>query len=493
MAISFNDIPSTLRVPWCYIEFDNSGAIQGDTVQPYTILVLGQKLAAGTAEVEKPVLVTSEAQANTLFGEGSMLAQMVEACRKADSFTEMYCLPLEDDSAGVAATGAITLSGMPTASGTLCVYIGGKRITSGVTASQSLANVAEALASAINAETSLCVTAEADDETSGKVNLTCKWKGLTGNDIDVRLNYYSGEDCPTGLQALVTAMSGGTSNPDISDALANMGDFTHYNIVIMPYTDGNNLKLLDEELDDRWGPMRQLEGLAFCSYKGTLGELSTFGNGNNTQNLCVIPDTDLPTPTWEVAANAAELASYYGNIDPARPFQTLEMSALLAPEMDKRFTLQERNVLLYDGISTWKVTEDDTVQAERFITTYKKSPAGADDRSYLDICTPLTLGRLRYSLRNFLLQKYPRHKLASGDITQFGAGQAIATPDSIKGDCIAWFWRQMDQGLVEDIDSFKSGIIVERNANDENRVDILMTPNLVNQLMIIAAQMKFIL
>ena len=308
MAISFNDIPSTLRVPWCYIEFDNSGAIQGDTVQPYTILVLGQKLAAGTAEVEKPVLVTSEAQANTLFGEGSMLAQMVEACRKADSFTEMYCLPLEDDSAGVAATGAITLSGMPTASGTLCIYIGGKRITSGVTASQSLANVAEALASAINAETSLCVTAEADDETSGKVNLTCKWKGLTGNDIDVRLNYYSGEDCPTGLQALVTAMSGGTSNPDISDALANLGDFTHYNIVIMPYTDGNNLKLLDEELDDRWGPMRQLEGLAFCSYKGTLGELSTFGNGNNTQNLCVIPDTDLPTPTWEVAANAAGLA-----------------------------------------------------------------------------------------------------------------------------------------------------------------------------------------
>ena len=51
----------------------------------------------------------------------------------------------------------------------------------------------------------------------------------------------------------------------------------------------------------------------------------------------------------------------------------------------------------------------------------------------------------------------------------------------------------MDQGLVENIDAFKSGIIVERNANDENRVDILMTPDLVNQLMVIAAQMKFIL
>ena len=161
--------------------------------------------------------------------------------------------------------------------------------------------------------------------------------------------------------------------------------------------------------------------------------------------------------------------------------------------MTERFTLQERNILLYDGISTWKVDDANDVRAERFITSYKKSPAGADDRSYLDICTVLTLGRLRYSLRNYLLLKYPRHKLASGDITQFGAGQAIATPDSIKGDIIGWYWRQMDQGLVEDINAFKTGLIVERNASDENRVDILLTPDLVNQLMVIAAQMKFIL
>lgn len=493
MAISFNDIPSTLRVPWCYIEFDNSGAIRGDTVQPYTILALGQKLDTGTSEKDRPVLVTSEAQAKMLFGAGSMLAQMVEACRKADSFTKMYCLPLADDPAGVAATGAITITGTPTEAGTIVTYIGGRRITTGVLVSHTAANLATNLAAAINAEAELCVTAEVDGTTATKVNVTCKWKGLTGNDIDIRLNYYSGEELPAGITANITKMSGGAANPDIADALANMGDFAHYNIIIMPYTDGNNLRLLDEEHDDRWGPLRQLEGLAFCSYRGTLSELSTFGGGNNTQNLCVVPATELPTPTWEVAANAAGIASYYGNIDPARPFQTLQMSALLAPEMDKRFTLQERNILLYDGISTWKVDDASDVRVERFITTYKKSPAGADDRSYLDICTPLTLGRLRYSLRNFLLLKYPRHKLASGDITQFGAGQAIATPDSIKGDCIAWFWRQMDQGLVEDVNSFKSGIIVERNANDENRVDIMMTPDLVNQLMVIAAQMRFIL
>lgn len=493
MAISFNDIPSTLRVPWCYIEFDNSGAIKGDTVQPYTILCIGQKLSAGTAEKDKPVLVTSLAQAKTLFGAGSMLAQEIEALRAADSFTKTFCLPLEESVSGAAAAGAITFSGTPTAPGTIVAYIGGRRITCGVLVTHTAATIATIFAAAVNAAPDLCVSAATDSSNTGKVNLTCKWKGLTGNDIDIRLNYYSGESLPAGLIAAITAFSGGTDNPDITAALANMGDFAHYNIIVMPFTDGANLKVLDDELDDRWGPLRQLEGLAFCSYKGTLSELGTFGKSNNSQNLCIIPDTELPTPTWEAAANAAGIASYYGNIDPARPFQTLQMRALLAPVMDKRFTLQERNILLYDGVSTWKVDDADEVRVERFITSYKKSPAGADDRSYLDICTPLTLGRLRYSLRNFLLLKYPRHKLASGDIAQFGAGQAIATPDSIKGDCIAWFWRQMDQGLVEDVEGFKSGIIVERNANDENRVDILMTPDLVNQLMVIAAQMRFIL
>lgn len=490
MAISFNNIPATLRVPWVYVEFDNSKAMQGDYVQPYTTLLIGQKLSAGSAVKEVPIQVTSVAQAKTLFGAGSMLAQMVEAYRETDSYTETWCLPLEDDAAGVQASGTITISNTATAAGTICLYINGRRITVGVAASDAAAAIATAIATAINADNDLCVTATAAE---GVVTLTAKWKGLTGNDIDIRLNYYTGETLPAGITAAVAAMSEGTSNPDIETGLAAMGDDVHYNIIVMPYTDTNNLDLLDAELDDRWGPLRQLEGLAFCSVRGTLSELGTFGNANNTQNLCVVHSHGVPNATWEMAAGAAGLASYYGNIDPARPFQTLAMTGIKAPAIADRFTLWERNILLYDGISTFVVDDAAEVRAERFITTYKKSASGADDTSYLDICTPLTLGRLRYSLRNFLLLRYPRHKLASGDITQFGAGQSIATPDSVKGDVISWYQRQIDQGLAEDMAAFKSGLIVERNAADRNRLDILLTPDAVNQLMIIAAKMQFIL
>lgn len=493
MAISFNKIPSTVRIPWVYVEFDNSGALKGDTVQPYTVLLMGQMLTPGTAGYNVPILVTSDEQATELFGAGSMLTQMVKAYRKDDSYTELYCMALADDQAGNAAAGAITCSGIASASGTIVLYINGQRLTIGVTAEDTAAEIATAITAAINAKSELPVSAAVNESATGTVDLTCRWKGESGNDIDVRLNYYAGESLPAGVFIAITPMAEGTANPDVTAAFAALGDFKHYNIIAFPYTDSANLSLLDEELEDRWGPLRQLEGLAFISVRGSVSDLSTFGNAHNSQNLCIVHSAGTPVATWEVAANAAALAAYYGNIDPARPFQTLPMSAVMAPAMVDRFTLQERNILLYDGISTWKVDDGSTVRAERFITSYQKSPSGADDRSYLDICTVLTLGRLRYSLRNYLLLKYPRHKLASGDITQFGAGQAIATPDSIKGDIIGWYWRQMDQGLVEDINAFKAGLIVERNASDENRVDILLTPDLVNQLMVIAAQMKFIL
>ena len=493
MAISFNKIPSTVRIPWVYVEFDNSGALKGDTVQPYTALLMGQMLAPGTAGYNGPILVTSDEQATELFGAGSMVTQMVKAYRKDDSYTELYCMALADDQAGNAAVGAIACSGIASASGTIVLYINGQRLTVGVTAEDTAALIAAAITAAINADLDLPVNAAVNDSETGTVDLTCRWKGESGNDIDVRLNYYAGESLPAGVFVAITPMAEGTANPDVTAAFAALGDFKHYNIIAFPYTDSANLSLLDEELEDRWGPLRQLEGLAFISVRGSVSDLGTFGNAHNSQNLCIVHSAGTPVATWEVAANAAALAAYYGNIDPARPFQTLPMNAVLAPAMADRFTLQERNILLYDGIRTWKVDDGSTVRAERFITSYQKSPSGADDRSYLDICTVLTLGRLRYSLRNYLMLKYPRHKLASGDITQFGAGQAIATPDSIKGDIIGWYWRQMDQGLVEDINAFKTGTIVERNASDENRVDILLTPDLVNQLMVIAAQMKFIL
>ncbi len=195
-----------------------------------------------------------------------------------------------------------------------------------------------------------------------------------------------------------------------------------------------------------------------------------------------------------MAASVAANAMYYGNIDPARPFQTLPLTGILPPQLEDRFAdFPENNQLLYDGLSTFTCGTDGVVRIGRLITTYKTNERGADDTSYLDLNTGLTLGYIRWDWRNHMLRKFPRHKLGNDGVKR-AAGQAIITPMIAKAECIvkARDWEQ--RGLVENVDSvFKPNLIVERNASDPNRLDFLLPPDLMNQFIVGAANIQFYL
>jgi phage tail sheath gpL-like len=93
-------------------------------------------------------------------------------------------------------------------------------------------------------------------------------------------------------------------------------------------------------------------------------------------------------------------------------------------------------------------------------------------------------------MRNRILFMFPRHKLAD-DGTRFGAGQAIVTPLIIRSEMIAAYGELEEAGKMENMEAFKANLIVERNAQDPNRVDALLPPDLVNQLRIFAALTQF--
>lgn len=490
MTISFNDIPTTIRVPFVYVEFDNSRAVSGPALMPYKCLVIGQRLAAGTVAEMVPTRVTSAAQAKGYFGTGSMLAHMLERQLANNNFTETWAVAIDDDAAGVAAAGSVKVGGV-TAAGTIALYIGGRRVRVGVSAGDTLVEVATAIQEAIAAATDLPVTAAINGVDDTQVDITARHKGAAGNDIDIRHSYYDGEALPTGLTLTITAMADGATNPDISDVWAAIGD-EHYNVVTMPYTDAANLVALETELADRWGPLRMIEGMAFAAATGTHAELGTLGDSRNSPHVSIMNAAGSPTPPYEWAAAVAGNVAYYGNSDPARPFQTLVLTDILAPKQEDRFTLQENNLLLFDGISTHKVDAGGNVTIQRLITTYKVNAQGAEDVSYLDVNTPLTLAYLRYDFRNYILRKYPRHKLAN-DGTRYGAGQAIITPKIGKAEAIARFRVWEELGLVEDIDQFKADLICERNGADQTRLDWMLPPNLVNQFRVGGVQVGFLL
>lgn len=57
---------------------------------------------------------------------------------------------------------------------------------------------------------------------------------------------------------------------------------------------------------------------------------------------------------------------------------------------------------------------------------------------------------------------------------------------------MAWFREMEELGLVEGFDQFKRDLVVERNVSDPNRLDFLLPPDLINQLIVTAVKFQFL-
>jgi phage tail sheath gpL-like len=258
--------------------------------------------------------------------------------------------------------------------------------------------------------------------------------------------------------------------------------------VVIPYADTTNLTAIENWLAERFGPMVQKEGQAYVGHTGSFSGASTLGKSRNSPHLTIVSGADSPTPPWVWAAQSAARDSF--EPDPARPRQTLALPGCLPPKDKAQLTREERNMLLYDGVSTYTVNPGNVAAIERLITTYKTNEVGVPDTAYLDIETMRTIAYLRFTVRTRIGTKYPRHKLAD-DGTLYGPGQAIVTPSVIRSELLALFREWELAGLVEGYEQFKTDLIVERNASDPNRVDAVIPPDVVNQFRVFAGQVQF--
>jgi len=482
--ISFNAIPISLRTPGQYIEFDNTKAVQGLPIVAQKILVIGTRAAAGSVAQAVPTMILSAAQAEDAFGRGSMLSHMFQALKRANPYTEVWGVALDENAAGVKATGTITVTGPATEAGTLNLYIGGRLVQVAIANGDAQNAIATNINAAINANTDLDVTAGV---AANVVTLTARHKGTYGNYIDVRANYNAGEKTPKGVVLVIVALAAGATNPDVATAIAALGN-EQYHTVITGYEDAVNLGKIEAELLLRWGPMQQKEGQAFVGTSGTHAAAVTLGDSRNSQFLTIANAGKSPTPWWEWAATVGAVDAF--EPDPARPRQTLALPGILPPAPQDRYTRDERDILLNHGISTFTVDAGGNVLIERLITTYKTNALGVTDVSYLDIETMRTIAYLRFSVRSRIALRYPRCKLAD-DGTRFGPGQAIVTPMIIRAELLALFREWEEAGLAEGFEQFKADLVVERNKQDPNRVDAIIPPDVVNQFRVFAGKVQF--
>ena len=550
MSISFSQVPAAWREPGWMCEIDNSMANSGAGSAKKTILI-GQRLATGTlAEKVVSEVITSDAQAAGLFGIGSMLHRMVVAFRAENQTSELYAIAVDDLVAGTRSTGSITMLGAATANGTLALYIGGTKVSVGVTVTDTAAAQATAIKAAVNtysaektsgtmtighwyeitkqsvlnfvtdgAANSLVGTlfiatgnaltltaADAVKEVSSNhavfasivvaaptvVNFVAKQKGTNGNGVDIRFNYLGAladEAMPAGTTATIVAMHGATGDPDnVDDALAVLS--TQYFAIVQPYDDATSLNAVAAFMEDQWDPLVQNYGHSFTASINTVGNLTTLGNSRNDAGVTIFGMNATPTPVEEMAASMAGAAIASLEIDPARPLHTLAADHVLAPVATSRFTKLENNTLLYDGISPPNYASDSGVQLGRVITTYTTNSVGEADDSYLDVMTRYTLQAIVEYMKARIMSKYPRVKLVA-DGTPIPAGQAAVTPSTVGGELISAYKSLMDLVIVQNLSGFVDGLICEINALDPKRLDVVITPYLAGQLNVIAVKNQF--
>lgn len=154
MTVPFSRVPNNLRTPLFYVEFDNSMANTATATQ--RTLLIGQMLPTGTAAANIPVKVSSPNGVGELTGKGSQLHGMMAAYQKNDTAAEVWILPLADDSGSMTvAKGSIKVASQASETGVISLYLAGIRVQMTVLATDTPAQIATAMVTAIARKTDL--------------------------------------------------------------------------------------------------------------------------------------------------------------------------------------------------------------------------------------------------------------------------------------------------------------------------------------------------
>jgi phage tail sheath gpL-like len=498
MAIS-TGIPTNQLVPLWWATVD--GSMAGNIIQNDPALLVGIVPANAKAPKNTPIPISTVAYAQDQFGVGCMLERMVAAFFDNNLTQLIYAIGIPEPVAGIKATGTIRVTAMATQSGTYVVYIAGTKIQTAVFSTDSTHDIAVHIAAAINLELTLPVTATVGTggtAAPSTITLTCKWKGDTGNDIKIQEAYggsFAGEFMPTGMTTTVTAMAGGTGQPDFTACIAATADGDYVNVA-MPFTDSSSLTTWATEYGfgptGRWSYVRQQYGWIYSAHRSIdYSAAIIYGQSRNDPVISIMEiEQATPSPVWEVAAAYCGRGAAALLDDPARPLQTLELMGITVAKRADRYTNTLLNNLTGNGLAIQRVNSAGLMMILRESTTYQKNSYGQGDTAFNKLTTLATLKTILYRQRAAITSKFPRHKLAP-DGTRFGPGQAIVTPKSIKAELIAEARIDEFDGLIADVPWMIQNLIVEIDDHNPDRVNVLYPPRLIGQLRIFAVLAQF--
>lgn len=469
--INFDSIPASIRKPGKYFEFNTKLAVRTLPNNKQKMLIIGQRLTAGTVAELIPTAVFSDAEAAVLFGAGSIAHLMVRAAIKANPYLDLTVCAQDDFATNpVARVHTLLIAGPATSSGYLTLYIGNVRYQIGIASADTATAIATALKAVLDNDAALPFVVTQDTVT---LTLTAKNKGTVANQIDFEATITA-----TGVTGTFTATTAGSVDPVLASALTPVYA-EQYDIIAIPFTDTTSLTAFKTHLDAVSGPMEQRPGVGVIGYDGALGDCTTITIAVNSGRILCAYLRGTRSPGYEIAAAMAGVTAF--EEDPARPLNLLALTGIAAPVISSRLSRTEQESLLYNGVTPLEVGPGEVVQIVRAISTYIHDAQGIDDIALLDITTIRTLDYVRKAIRTRVALRFPREKLSS------------KTPEKVRDQILDVLGQLEDLEIVEEVAANAAGVICERDEQDPNRLDAKIPVDVVNGLHVFAGRIDLLL
>ena len=273
----------------------------------------------------------------------------------------------------------------------------------------------------------------------------------------------------------------------------------NYNLIALFTEDvGDNFKInvARDYLRDNWHSSRADDGILFEVFRNnmptTIGD-DTFDKVEriNSPYISMLPlPEDFGDTTFNVLGSLIAKVFNITKRDRGVPLQNEVLDDVFTD--GKSFGLSMRNEIVRKGLSAYSLSNG-LFRIDALTTTSIFNDKGVKSDAYKFVNVPLILSYLRYSFVSYMGARLSGKKLVP-DSVRVGAGQTnILTPRTIRSYIISLYNEDWvgEKALVESSQEFLNSIVVEIDRRNENRVNISISPNLVNQIRVVAILLNF--
>lgn len=496
-SIPITGLAANDPLPGNYVEIAFAQGPASLGTAQYAILLLGNKTSAGDATVNSVIYgpgansalpLASVQDAISRFGQGSELHRMYKRLTAVNQVTPIYAVAVTE-SAGAAATLAITFATSAAANGTVRLWVGDEFVDTAITSGDTVTTIAGNVKASVNSKLDWAVTA---DNSAGVLTLTAKNLGSRGNWLRGNAVILGSGVLTTSSVTAVTFFTGGTTADTNATALATVLPYRYYYIVSAA-EDATQFGAAVTQVDSQAQPLNGNRQRVIAGSIDSSGNATTIATGRNSARAEVVWMQNSDWTPAELAANAAGIYaleeaplsfrcnfSGYGN-DPV----SSTLWKVPAPRSGTAPTKSTLRSALNNGLTPIGVNANGSTYLVKRITTRSLSGSNPDyrirDSHKVTVCD-----RYGDDLQSKFALQFAGKKLADDPAQgQRVPGSDVATPRIVKAAVNKLTEDYGNLDLLQNVSAIQDDTIVIRETSPRTRMSCripLQTIDILDQL-----------